>query len=266
MRDLSMRSVIVMPMYDPDGHMFSLLTSIIPTLEEAFDGAFISITPQTQSRQSVYIERLTGNPFFRIVEISEGLLVGKQFYRLYEGAAKACSPDQVMHLCFIDRVAFALSGEYRDQFIQDMKQVRLEETPLIFHRSARAWETHPANYRELELMVSRVGEFLFGRHLDFCWCHMAIRAGDLLSVLPQIQASDLSMAAELVLRIRGRARTKEVDWLAWEDPFIVSRDERSLRMEREESTGETLKRLSYVVPMLRLLYEEGSKLAERRGG
>jgi hypothetical protein len=261
-----MRPVIVMPMHDPSGHMFSLLTSIIPILEEVFDCTFISITPQTQRQKHTSIEGMTGNHFFRIIEVPEGLPVGRQSLRLYEETARACPPEQVLHLCFMDRVVFALGSKYKDEFIRDIEQTHADETPLIFHRSARAWETHPVNYRELELMVSRVGEFLFGRFLDFCWCHMAIRAGDLLDVLPQIHAPDLSMVAELVLKIRERARTKEVDWLAWEDPFVYSRDECLLRAERGSSSGETLKRLAYVVPMLQLLYEEGIRLAERRGG
>ena len=48
-------------------------------------------------------------------------------------------------------------------------------------------------------------------------------------------------------------RTKDVDWLAWEDPFLTGRDACQLKREREESLQETRKRLAYVIPMLQIL-------------
>jgi len=44
-----------------------------------------------------------------------------------------------------------------------------------------------------------------------------------------------------------------VDWLAWEDPMILSRDAAELKRERENSLDETQKRLSYVLPMIETL-------------
>jgi hypothetical protein len=44
-----------------------------------------------------------------------------------------------------------------------------------------------------------------------------------------------------------------VDWLAWEDPFILQRDAAELKREREQSLDETNKRLKYVLPMLETL-------------
>jgi hypothetical protein len=41
-----------------------------------------------------------------------------------------------------------------------------------------------------------------------------------------------------------------VDWLAWEDPFILACDPTELKRERENSLSETKKRLNYVLPML----------------
>jgi len=44
-----------------------------------------------------------------------------------------------------------------------------------------------------------------------------------------------------------------VDWLAWEDPFILERDADKLKQEREHSLVETQKRLKYVLPMIETL-------------
>ena len=64
------------------------------------------------------------------------------------------------------------------------------------------------------------------------------------------------MLGEMVLLLLDLLSTKEVDWLAWEDPFILGRDPQELKVERENSIGETRKRLAYVIPTLALLYEK----------
>ena len=161
-------------------------------------------------------------------------------------------------MCFIDRVAFALQSNYQSAFIADVQAVGPEHTPLIFQRSTAAWDTHPQNYRELEQMVTRVGELLFQKSLDFAWCHLAIQAQQLQRVLPHIERRDLSLFAEFVLALRNEIRTKDVDWLAWEDPFIYGRDPQQLKAEREHSAAETRKRLAYVTRMIELLNESGA--------
>jgi hypothetical protein len=136
--------------------------------------------------------------------------------------------------------------------------VRPEDTPLIFERSSVAWQTHPRNYVELEQMMTRVGEMLFKKRLDFAWCHLAVRAGQLQAILPAVSKQDLSMMAEIVLALKDNIEVKAVDWLAWEDPFIHACDPRLLKEEREQSQQETRKRLGYVIPTLQLLadYEQ----------
>jgi hypothetical protein len=181
--------------------------------------------------------------------------VGEDFLKLYAWAAVTCQPETLLHLCFLDRVTFTLQSQYQKQFIADIQAVSAEKAPLIFQRSEVAWETHPRNYRELEQMVTRVGELLFNQSLDFAWCHLVVQAGQLQAILPHIKNPDLSMMAELVLLLKDKIHTQAVDWLAWEDPFIYTRDPQQLKQEREQSLAETQKRLAYVIPMLHLLKE-----------
>ena len=75
----------------------------------------------------------------------------------------------------------------------------------------------------------------------------------MLEILPHVTQRDLSMVGEVAIRLRDKLSTRDVDWLAWEDPFIYACDPARLKEEREASIGETRKRLSYVVPILRLL-------------
>ncbi len=240
-------------MHDPNGLFFPHLKTITPTLKELIERAFISIPLETNQNQREYVEWSKSDKFFRMLEHEDAVSVEDDFLALFAFAARSCPANQLLHLCFIDRVAYALQSDHREQFIADIKSLKAEHTPLIFQRSAKAWETHPRNYRELEQMVTRTGEFLFGKTLDFCWCHLVVQAEQLLEILPRAKSRDLSVVAKLVLELKDVVQTKNVDWLAWEDPFILRRDARELKQEREQSPAETHKRLSYVIPMLQLL-------------
>ena len=46
---------------------------------------------------------------------------------------------------------------------------------------------------------------------------------------------------------------RNVDWLEWEDPFLLKRSAQDLKREREESVEETEKRLAYVLPTVQTL-------------
>ena len=87
---------------------------------------------------------------------------------------------------------------------------------------------------------------------------MTLSAGRLARLMPGVTRSDMSMLAEMVLGLRDELQVVEVDWLAWEDPYLLGRDAAELRREREASPGEMRKRLGYVIPMLQVLAEFGA--------
>ncbi|MCB0110806.1 MAG: hypothetical protein KDE53_33030, partial [Caldilineaceae bacterium] len=62
-------------------------------------------------------------------------------------------------------------------------------------------------------------------------------------LLPHIHCRDFGLLPELLLLLRDQLQTQEVDWLAWEDPFILQRDAAALRAERDSDPAETRKRL-----------------------
>jgi hypothetical protein len=188
-----------------------------------------------------------------VIPVLDAAPVGDQFLSLYRAAAATSDADRLLHLCFVDRLLFALDGPYRETFLKDMEAVQSAPKPVVFARSAQAWATHPANYRAIEGFVTTLGELLFGLRLDFAWCHVTIRAGRLAAILSDVQNHDLSVMAELILAVRNDVVVQEVDWLAWEDPFILGRAPDALRLEREASHAETQKRLSYAVPMMQAL-------------
>ena len=116
-----------------------------------------------------------------------------------------------------------------------------------------AWETHPQNYCEIEGIVTTVGRSLFGRELDYAWCHIVLRTGQLREIMPLVRNPDLSMVAEMIFYLQDDIQTRDVDWLSWEDPFILARDLAELKHERENDLEETHRRLSYALPMIQTL-------------
>jgi hypothetical protein len=249
-----MASIAVLPIHDPAGELLPHLLRVMPRMESAFNGAFMGITAVTAERRPEWVDWLETHAFFQCIIHQPGLAVGDQFRELYARAAAAYPPDTLLHLCFVDRLAFILQSEHCQPFIADMLAAHYDESPLIFHRSEAAWATHPANYRAAEQMVTTAGQLLFGRTLDFAWCHLVIRADALGEIIPRTKRPDMSMVAEIVVQALGqRIRTKDVDWLAWEDPFLAGCDACRLKREREGSLQETRKRLAYVIPMLQLL-------------
>jgi hypothetical protein len=248
-----MKPALVFPFSDPDGTMFPHLQAILPDLKGHFDRAFITIPRNTLEGQPENVRLLGQDDFFRLFTIPSEAPVGDHFAFLYRQAAFTTHPEQIMHLCYLDRLSFALRTEYRERFLADVDVLTEGHLPLIFQRSESAWATHPKNYFELESFVTRVGQTLFSKTLDYGWCHFVIQAGQLREVMPLIKKHDLSMVAEMVLRVQTDVKTREVDWLAWEDPFILGRDAGELKRERENSLAETQKRLSYVLPMVKLL-------------
>jgi hypothetical protein len=257
----NMLPAIVFPLHDPSGQWFGPLASITPQLKALFERAYVSVTPLTQQAQVLPLSRLHKDPFFQLNANPPGSQIGDHFLSGYSSAA-AYPREQVLHLCFIDRVIFALRSGYCEPFLDSMRSAVSDGAPVLFQRSEAAWATHPRNYRDLEHMVTRAGELLFSRSFDWCWCHMALTAGQLASILPQVHGHDMSVLAEMVLALKDQLVTVDVDWLAWEDPFLFGRDPDALRREREASPAETHRRIGYVIPSLQVLYESAKMQRE----
>jgi hypothetical protein len=248
-----MRPAIVMPMHDPAGILFPHLQHAMPCIEETFARGYLSVTAVTLAQQPEWAAWLDGEPFFDVQTGRDASRPGDQFAELYCHAAAVSPPEQTLHLGFVDRVVYAVGSEYREMYLADVNTAGLMETPRLYHRSAAAWATHPANYRAMEGSITTAGEALLGRSLDFAWCYMTLSAGRLAQLMPAVTRSDMSMLAEMVVELCDELQVVEVDWLAWEDPYLLGRDAAALRRERDASPAEMRKRLGYVIPMLQVL-------------
>lgn len=247
-----MKPSLAFPYNDPDGAMLPHLKAILPDLKAHFERAYIC--PPLNTRQNAALmAQLEADKFFTIFPLDREMRIGEHFAYLYLNAALAADPDEILHLAYVDRLSFALEGACREQFLADVDSLRLGDLPLIFQRSPAAWATHPENYARLEGFVTKIGEQLFGKILDYGWCHLVVRAGELREAMPKATHAGLSMVAEMVLQMQHHIRTRNVDWLAWEDPFLAGRDPLEMKTEREQSLNEYEKRLSYCLPMVEAL-------------
>jgi hypothetical protein len=247
--------VAVMPVHDPQATLIPHLLAAGPDIRGLFSTVLLGLTASTVTDQPRSVDRLRDPDWFQVQVHGQAMPVGAEFRALYTLAAASFPPDQLLHLCFPDRVAFALNSDQRDAFLADIAAVGDSDAPLLFQRSEAAWQSHPDSYRRLEGMVTTVGSLLFGRSLDFAWCHLVVSASQLAAVLPRTSRRDMSFLAEMVVLLNDQIQTKDVDWLAWEDPFIFGRDPLALKAEQDADLAQIRKRLSYVLPMLDVLQQ-----------
>jgi hypothetical protein len=246
---------LVLPYHDPEAIVYPHMMSIRDELASRFGRAFISISPRTQQDQPAMIEALTRDRFFVVNFNDPASVLGDHYVSAMRSALHHCAPESVLHICDIDRVAYVLHTDHREEYLADLQIAASTRTPLLFQRSERAWQTYPANYREIESWAIRAGQMIFGRYLDFAWSYFVIPARDLAAVLPRLHHRDFKILVQMVLLTLPTLQTKDVDWLAWEDPYILGMDADDLRQRRETDPQETHKRLRGLTPIMQPLIE-----------
>jgi hypothetical protein len=172
-----MRPALAFPFNDPDGTMFHHLQTILPDLKRHFERAYLW-TPLSTWQHVDHMRQLQSDDFFAIPPIAREMQIGEHFAYLYQRAADLAPPDQIIHLCYLDRLAFALEGKYRDAFLADVDALSAGDIPIIFQRSEVAWETHPQTIATLKGLCHRGTQPLRPRS-GLClvsYCHPRWRA------------------------------------------------------------------------------------------
>lgn len=246
-------SSLVSTLHDINGSQTSLLLQVLPILKENYRQAFISITPTTESNKEA-IKALTDEPFFILNFNEAGSIVKDHYISGYKNAVQHSESSQILHLCDLDRLAYALLGGHRKDFLEDTTNISTIDTPLLYLRSEVAWKIYPQNYYAIESMVTELARILFGSTLDYTWCHLAITASNLQDKLPEIQDQSLVYPhTELTFLLRDTLKTKVVDWLSWEDPFNLGKNSEQLKKQRENDPLEFEKRMGYILPEINYL-------------
>ena len=244
--------VLAFVLHDPKDVESQFLRKITPFLKQHFTCVYIRFTHETVQANKKSVEWFKCDGFFRTSECPENSPIGEHFVDIYKEVTMYSSSEEIVHLCTPDRLAYAVEF-YPTELAHDLESANNLDVPLLFTRSKIAWATHPKTYYALESALSKEGEVLFGKFFDFSWCHFVVKLKDLTQVIPHLSIQDYTFMAEMIVFFRDKLIMQEVDWLSWEDPYIYSRNADELRNEREHSTDETAKRLSYVVPIMGFL-------------
>jgi len=255
-----MLSALVAPFHDPKGILIAKFRQTFPILRKNFPKFFLSITPPTQSAQGEFIKELKDNPIFSLNFNPEKSLAGDHYLNSFRSAVSQSRPNDYLHLCTADRLTFILNTKYKNQFLSDLSWAEKQKNPVLFIRSAKAWKTHSFNYYAAENIATSAGKLLFKKDLDFAWCHLIIKASLLKKVLPLVNQHDLSVLAEIIFLVSERAKIiqKKVDWLSWEDPYVLGVNSLKLKKERENDPEDNEKRFGYVFPILKFLFNKFS--------
>lgn len=252
-----MKPILTVPIHDIDGRLFGKLKKGLEEIKEIFEKTVISVTWPTQERMFGEVGKLKDDDFFEVILNEKESVLCDHFVRGYKKAAETAKEGQVIHLATIDRILWQLVG-HKEEFKKAITESENINKPVLYVRSKKAWGTHPKNYWAIESMVDILGEKLFGRYLDFCYCQIGIRKEELAGVLPKIgkDKRNFLFCGELILGLLDRWEVVETDWLSWEDPYIFNKDKTRLMLEMEMSDEEDKKRLAYTLPMANWLLKK----------
>jgi hypothetical protein len=247
--------ILTLPYYDPSGRYNRAFQHQLDALKSAFDAICVSVAPPTGADNAGFVRYLEAQGCV-VFDNPAGATIGDQSREALRLALGYT--DQPIFFGFLDRILFALETEWRWQFLQDLK-VYQTAAFLVFERSQAAWDTHPANYREIEQMVSRMFELLSGRSVELMPCALLLSHDVASTILNQSTSSAHEVWAEWTLLAMKNGipiTTQKVDWLAWEHPYWEDVDSDEFKRCRESSPDEVIKRIKMNMPAALVLTEE----------
>ena len=165
---------IVLPFHDPQAVMLPHLFQLDVWLKHNFAHAYLGLSHPTQLNQPLAVDRLQNDPFYHLTFNPPGSQPGEHYRLVYQSAVDQSPPAQRLHLCDFDRPVFALATAYRQAYLDDLAWANDQTQPVLFQRTPAAWATYPDNYREIEGLVTRVGQLLYGQTYDFGWSYLVL--------------------------------------------------------------------------------------------
>jgi hypothetical protein len=248
--------ILSFPYYDPEGRYNRAFQRQLETLQSAFDAVCVSVASPTGKGNASFVSYLKTQGC-GVFDNPAKATIGNQSREALRLALAHAKTGQPIFFGFLDRILFALETEWRWQFLQDLTVYRTVEF-LVFERSQSAWDTHPANYREIEQMVSRVFELFCGQSIELMPCALLLSYDAASGILNQSSSPSYEVWAEwtlLAMKNGIPVTTRKVDWLAWEHPHWQGVDPAELKRCREASPDEVVKRIEMNVPVALMLAE-----------
>ena len=247
--------ILTFPYYDPSGQYNRTFQRQLDALQSAFDAVCVSVAPPTGKDNADFVRYLKAQSC-AVFDNPAKATIGDQSREALRLALQYT--DQSIFFGFLDRILFALETEWRWQFLQDIEVYRTAKF-LVFERAQIAWNTHPANYREIEQMVARMFELFCGRSIELMPCALLLSYDAASAILSQSTSPHCQVWSEWILLAMKNGipvTTRKVDWLAWEHPYWDNVDPDELRRCWESSPDEVIKRIKMNVPVASMLTEE----------
>jgi hypothetical protein len=202
--------------HDPRGELLEPIKERMPPLTEIYDGIFIVVTDETDSRVPEWLEG-----FGCTVVIQED---GVGYDRVGDArrlAISAASEGSSGHVHFVDldRV-FLWAGSHPYELRRVVREIPDHEF-LIIGRTPRAMETHPVSQRETERLANRVTSLVLCQEVDVTAASRGLSQGAAKTILEYSKAKSFDTDAEWPVIIHCRSDMSisyiQVDGLGFED-------------------------------------------------
>jgi len=247
---------LAFPYHDPSGTFNEALRRHLDRLQSTFDVLCIGATPPTVAHNAAFIAELRAAGC-RVAENGPQTTIGDHSRSALRLAVAPAGENQPIAFLFLDRVLYAMETEHKEPFLADLARYQ-DQACMVFERTPAAWATHPASYKEVEGMSTRLGELLFGRTVDWCPCALLFSAEISRGILAESSNPSYAVWTEwLLLAARQGAAiaSTEVDWLAWEDPFWEQVDSQAYRRAQNTDPNQIVKRIHMQAPIALVLAE-----------
>jgi hypothetical protein len=247
---------LAFPYHDPQGTCNDALRRHLDRLRSTFDAICIGATPTTLSDNAPFLAELRAAGC-RIAENGPQTSIGDHSRSALQLAVDQPGPMQPVAFLFLDRFLFALETEHKAPFLADLARYQ-DQACMVFERTPAAWATHPASYREVEGMTTRLGELLFGKTVDWCPCALILGADVAHAIVHESKNHTYAVWTEWLLLAAKHGATiasTEVDWLSWEDPFWEQAEPQELKHAQENDPLQVVKRIQMHGPMALLMAE-----------
>jgi hypothetical protein len=253
---------LAFPYHDPQGIYSDALWRHLDHLRSVFDVISLGATPPTVVENAAMLADLRAAGCL-IAENGPGTSIGDHSRSALRLAVKGGRPSEPTAFLFLDRFLYAMETDHKEPFLADITRYR-EQACMVFERTPAAWVTHPASYKEVEGMTTRLGELLFGSTVDWSPCALIFGAGAARAILAESDNPTYAVWAEWILLAAQHGATissTEVDWLAWEDPYwarVVQQawgDAEEYRRAQETDPHQIVKRIHMHAPIALLFAE-----------
>lgn len=247
---------LAFPYHDPAGTCNDALRRHLDRLQSTFETICLGATPPTLAHNAMFLAELRAAGCL-IAENGPETTIGDHSRSALQLAVEQNPDKQPVAFLFLDRFLFAMETDYKESFLADLALYQ-DQACMVFERTPAAWATHPANYKEVEGMTTRLGELLFGSSVDWCPCALIFSATIAQSIVPQSNNPTYAVWAEWLLLSAQQGATittTEVDWLAWESPFWDHVDGQAMKQTQERNPLEVIKRIQMHAPIALLMAE-----------